>query len=128
MLVCASLCLRAFIFAPCTSSCQAMSTYYFVVCDEHCVRCDAASRLAGGSVCGLGHSFMLPTFLVAHENCGVRLTSEHEDGAVWDYDEPYKDAPDPADADREDRAGLLARAQDAESEVKRLRALYGSPA
>ncbi len=105
-----------------------MSCYYFSACDKHKVRCDVASRLTGGGVCALGHSFMLGTFLVEHERCGVRIFNEYidDDDPIWKYAEPYKNTPDPRDKDDEERANLIERAQTAEARARQLEKLYGT--
>lgn len=53
-----------------------MSTYYFMVCDTHTERTDAASRTAGNIGCHMGDSeeTLLP-FIVAHVGCQVRILS-----------------------------------------------------
>ena len=62
-----------------------MSTYYFMVCDTHKEKTDAASRTAGG-YCPLGDSdTTLTPFIIAHAGCDVRIISEHEaEAAVYD--------------------------------------------
>ncbi len=70
-----------------------MSTYYYMVCDKHKERTDAASRTFFGIGCHLADSVhtLLP-FIVAHAGCPVRIVSEHEDAAYsddfedWDAD------------------------------------------
>lgn len=100
-----------------------MSTYYYVVCDEHKQCCDAVSRTVSG-IRALGHSFMLGDFLVDHCGCGVRLTNEHDE-TIAKYVEPYADAPDPHVEREEREAELLARALDAEAQLRKLKKLYG---
>lgn len=62
-----------------------MSTYYFLVCEDHKERCDAASKLASNGVCQLCDSdvTLLP-FIVQHSGCNVRIASEHEDD-IYEY-------------------------------------------
>ena len=102
-----------------------MSTYYYVVCDKHRQRCDAASWSLGG-IGALGHSFMLGRFVVDHRNCTIRVTTEHDHTALQ-YDNPHHNVLNPRDLRDKREAELLARAQNAETEVKKLRKLYGSP-
>ena len=67
-----------------------MSTYYFMVCDEHKERTDAASRTAGG-YCPLGDSDVtLIPFIIQHSYCRgkVRIVSEHDDDSC---DESFTD-------------------------------------
>lgn len=57
-----------------------MSTYYYLICDKHKEMCDGASRTAGGGACHLCDSqITLPKFIVAHQDCPLRVASEHED-------------------------------------------------
>ena len=66
-----------------------MSTYYFIVCDKHKERTDAASHTMAGIGCRLGDSdTTLNPFIVAHAGCPVRIVSEHEDDS---YDESFAD-------------------------------------
>lgn len=101
-----------------------MSIYYFLVCDKHRERCDAASTAAGG--CPLGHSQMIHAFIVRHGDClpHMRVVSEFDDSAMQ-YKEPFADEPDPVDGGQQERMELLTRAQNAEAEVRKLRILYG---
>lgn len=63
-----------------------MSTYYYMVCDEHKLYCDGASRSAGG-VGHLGSSDeLLPRFITEHAGCSVRIASEHDE-AIFSYEE-----------------------------------------
>lgn len=56
-----------------------MSTYYFLVCDDHKEKTDAASRAAGG-ICHYRHSddTLLP-FIVNHSGCNIKIIPEHEE-------------------------------------------------
>ncbi len=55
-----------------------MSTYYFLVCDDHKEITDAASRSMSGP-CHLANSdkTLIP-FIITHHGCKVRIVSEHE--------------------------------------------------
>ena len=66
-----------------------MSTYYYLVCDKHKERTDAASCTAGGGVCHLADSpeTLLP-FIVAHDGCTLRSVNEHTNDA---YDSQFAD-------------------------------------
>ena len=66
-----------------------MSTYYYIVCDKHMERTDAASRPFMSSGCHLGDSqhTLLP-FIVEHAGCPVRIVSEHENAS---YDSQFTD-------------------------------------
>ena len=65
-----------------------MSTYYFLVCDDHLERTDAASLAAGGP-CHLGDSDKtLLSFIIAHAGCLVRIVREDEDSA---FNKNYRD-------------------------------------
>lgn len=62
-----------------------MSTYYYMVCDKHREKTDAASH--GGCIgplCDSPHT-LLP-FIVTHCGCPVRIISEHSEDA---YDSGY---------------------------------------
>lgn len=65
-----------------------MSTYYYMVCDKHMERTDAASRGGGG----IGHladsEHTLLSFIVEHAGCPVRIVSEHERDS---YEDRYED-------------------------------------
>lgn len=65
-----------------------MSTYYYMVCDKHMERTDAASRSAGGigPLCDSPHT-LLP-FIVDHAGCPVRIVSEHERDS---YEDRFED-------------------------------------
>jgi hypothetical protein len=77
-----------------------MSTYYYIVCDKHMERTDAASRTAGGIGCHLADSeYTLLPFIVAHAGCPVRIVSEHENDS---YDDRFEDW---TDSNVEDMAG-----------------------
>jgi hypothetical protein len=66
-----------------------MSTYYYLVCDKHKERTDAASRTAGGGVCHLADSVhTLLRFIVAHDGCQLRSVNEHTNDA---YDSQFSD-------------------------------------
>ncbi len=55
-----------------------MSTYYYMVCDDHEERTDAVSRTAGGwCFLGDGEETLLP-FIIAHCGCVVRIIGETE--------------------------------------------------
>lgn len=57
-----------------------MSTYYYLVCDEHKEYCDGASKTAGGGACHLCDSQVtLPKFIFVHKSCLLRVASEHEE-------------------------------------------------
>jgi hypothetical protein len=57
-----------------------MSTYYFVLCEGHMERSDAASKLVGGNVVPLADSdATLLKFLVWHKGCRLRVVDEHAD-------------------------------------------------
>ena len=80
-----------------------MSTYYYMVCDDHKERTWAASRTAGGC-CGLGDSdITLIPFIIAHSECNVRIVSESHDDS---YDDTFRDW------DAADIEGEIARAQE----------------
>jgi hypothetical protein len=59
-----------------------LSTYYFIVCDTHMERTDAASKTSGGIGCHLDASkhTLLP-FIVAHHGCPVRIVSENSEAS-----------------------------------------------
>ena len=61
-----------------------MSTYYFIVCDDHKERTDAASRTAGGHCHLANSSTTLLPFIIAHCGCRVRIVHEHEDDSYGD--------------------------------------------
>jgi len=64
-----------------------MSTYYFIVCDDHRERTDAASSAAGGCALADGPHTLIP-FIIAHHGCNVRIVSEHdEEGFSDDYED-----------------------------------------
>lgn len=63
-----------------------MSTFYYIVCDGHKERCEAAARTGGGTG-PLGDSDVtLPAFIVTHADCPVRIVGEaHPDANREDY-------------------------------------------
>ncbi len=65
-----------------------MSTYYYLICDDHKEITDAASRSASGP-CHLGASnkTLIP-FIITHSKCEVRIVNEHEEDA---YSEEFKE-------------------------------------
>lgn len=64
-----------------------MSTYYFLICDDHRERTDAASSAAGGCALADGPHTLIP-FIIAHCGCNVRIVSEHdEEGCSDDYED-----------------------------------------
>lgn len=56
-----------------------MSTYYFLVCEKHKEFCDGASRSAGGFGHVADSSVTLPPFIITHNECELRVASEHEE-------------------------------------------------
>ena len=69
-----------------------MSTYYYIVCDDHKERTPAASRTVGGC-CNLadGDATLIP-FIITHHGCNVRIINEHEDDSYSkDFGEWGKD-------------------------------------
>lgn len=68
-----------------------MATYYYLICDNHREKCDAASRSAGG----VGHlcdsSKVLPHFLYTHAGCTLRVISEHQEDEEFSYKEWSKE-------------------------------------
>jgi hypothetical protein len=66
-----------------------LSTYYYMICDGHKERTQAASRTMMGIGTHLCDSeFTLLAFIVAHAGCPVRIVSEHEYEA---YSDDYED-------------------------------------
>ncbi len=65
-----------------------MSTYYYMICDNHKERTDAASRTFGGH-CSLadGSETLLP-FIISHSECNVRIASEHNEDS---YSDEFRD-------------------------------------
>jgi hypothetical protein len=66
----------------------ALSTYYFIVCDDHKERTDAASRSAGGYGALVDSPKTLTAFIIAHCGCKIRIVSEYEDAG---YSEDFRD-------------------------------------
>lgn len=65
-----------------------MSTYYYLVCDRHEERTDAASQTTVGKGCRYGDSDeTLYPFIVTHCRCKVRIVSEHDDDDALDFEE-----------------------------------------
>ena len=55
-----------------------MSTYYYLVCDKHKEYCNGASRTMGGFCHLCDSADTLPPFIITHDSCKVRITSEHD--------------------------------------------------
>jgi len=58
-----------------------MSTYYYLICEDHKEITDAVSRNSGG-YCPLCYSdkTLLP-FIIAHHNCTIKIVNEHQEEA-----------------------------------------------
>lgn len=83
-----------------------MSTYYYLICDDHKEQTAAASRTFGG-YCPLvpGEQTLVP-FIIAHCGCRVRIISEHHvEPGIEDYREWEAEtvAEEIKKADREER-------------------------
>lgn len=53
-----------------------MSTYYYLVCDEHRTGVGACTSVGGGG--SLGEPAELPAFVYEHRTCAVRIQHEHD--------------------------------------------------
>ncbi len=72
-----------------------MSTYYFLVCEDHREHCDAVSRSAGG-LGPLGDCKNLPYFAYKHRECRLSVWDEHRlfelegtDEAIPEFEGPW---------------------------------------
>lgn len=53
-----------------------MSTYYYLICEEHSQGVAACSSVRGGSP--MGDGLLLPSFIYNHHSCDLRVVDEHD--------------------------------------------------